>query len=491
MGKKCLKFTLFLTLGIIFSISVQAQNAGDVLRYSQQYPSYDPVSIVMPGVSNATGFGAFQENPAVMALFDESFGSLGLSNRYVNEDGRYLENTVGFDDNEAGVGDVGFVYNIPTTQGRLTIGGGYSQSHDFNRALAGSAVNDVSTITDFYASSLATDFLYDAAFDGFAIDGTATIFDFEENQFSEIDQRFEITERGKMGEYSAFIATEFFKNFLVGASIGVINGTYEYRRDFLEVDSQGNYEGSVLDTNDDGNGNTNIDEILSEDFIDATFSGFSARLGVVYKASSNFNLGLSYQFKNTLNVEDNFDTFITTTMDNGDFFEGEDTGGVSEYKITRPSRLNLGFTTKDLSGLTISVSAERVDYSEGLIEFEGDIDPTLENDINNTVRSESEDVYNLRFGLEYAMSEQFTPRIGYGYYPSPTGDFENRSGNRDRQFYSAGFSAQVTENTDFNLGVQLSQWDDQNELYTTPDVTEVIDEEVNRLSVMAGVTFGF
>ncbi len=490
MGKKCLKIALCLVFSLLVSTSVRAQGAGDVLRYSQQYPSYDPVSIVMPGVSDATGFGAFHENPAAMALFDESFVSLGLSNRYVNEDATYLETTTGFDDNEANVGDAGFVYNVPTAQGKLTIGAGYSQSHDFNRAVAGSARNDRSTITDFYASDLANDLIYNTAFDGFAIDGTSSIFDFEENQFSAIDQRFEITERGTLGEYSAFIATEFFKNLIVGASIGVINGRYENSRDILEVDEERNYEGNVLDTDEDGTGDTNIDQILGEDIINETFAGFSARIGLLYELSSNINLGLSYQFKNTLNVNREIDYYVTTTMDNGDLFEGEGLGEF-EYNITRPARLNFGFTAKNLSGLTISASAERVAFSEGRIESDDLEFREGDNVENNIVQTNHEDVYNLRLGLEYAVSEQFTPRIGYGYYPDPLGGFEDNSLNADRRFYSAGFTAQISEITNFNLGVQLSRWDDQKTLYTTPDVDEFVNEEVNRLSVMAGVSFKF
>jgi|AntRauTorckE6833_2_1112554.scaffolds.fasta_scaffold17875_2 long-subunit fatty acid transport protein len=497
MGKKCLKIALSGVFVLSISLSALGQGAGDVLRFGLQYPSQDAVGVVMPGVTNATGFGAYQENPASMALFDESFFSFSLSNRYVNEEGTYLGNTSSFDDNNASVGDIGFVYNVPTARGKLTVGGGYSQTHDFNRAFSGSARNNLSTLTDKYAALSLNDPLNTAAFNAFAIDDvqgedrSLSILRFPVgSDYAGINQNFETTEQGTLGEYSAFLATEVLKNFIVGASIGVISGTYTYERDFLEIDSENDYDGEFIDSDGDGTFDSDINTIRSEDTINQTFTGFSARLGVIYQPTSFINIGAGYQFKNTITVDEEFDTFITTTLDNGDFFEGDDLGEI-RYDIIRPSRFNAGLTLNNLSGLTFSASTERVDYSEGRIEFDELEFEQVENDENRIVESNLEDVYNYRFGLEYQVNEQFTPRIGYGYYPSPTGDFENQELDGDRRFYSAGFTAQISENTKLNLGGQLGIWDDRNTVYSTPDVSESITENVNHWNIFAGLTFQF
>lgn len=503
MAKKCLKFLLIVLIAVLYNTTLHAQGAGDVLRYSLQYPNYDPVSIVMPGVSDATGFGTYQQNPAAVALFEESFFSFGLSDRYVNEEGTFLGNTSSFDDNQANVGDIGFIYNVPTAQGKLTIGAGYSQSHDFNRAASGSARNNLSTLTDSYARLPIGDPLNEAAFNAFAIDDvegenrSQSIFRFlpPGQQYPGINQDFEFTERGSLGEYSAFIATEFVKDFIVGASLGVINGNYEFRRDFLETDSNNDYNDAFIDTDNDGDGDTDIDTILSVDSIDQTFSGFSARLGFLYRVTPNVNIGGSYHFKNVLNIDEEFGTEITTNLDDGSTpFFGEDLGAF-EYKIIRPARINFGFTATDLSGVTFSASAERVAYSEGRIEFESVDDNTAEDIENDIVASNLEDVFNLRFGLEYKVNEQFIPRVGYGYYPSPTGDFENEDLNGDRQFFSAGFTSRLNDNIKFNLAGQLATWDDQNTLYAFDDGNttfgEVVTEEVMRWNFMGGIIFEF
>lgn len=483
---------LLLLLAALTAGQLKAQGANDVLRYSLQYPSYDPVSIVMPGVSSPTGFGAYQENPASMALFEEGFFSFGLSNRYVQEESSYLGTGSEFDDTQTNVGDIGLVYKVPTQRGRLVVGGGYSQTTDFNRALSVNARNNQSTITDFY-NITADDSLFFAAFDAYAIDFATTDSSFNETAsifrigipYFGINQNMELTERGVMGEYSAFIATEFQQNFMVGVSLGLINGSYNYRREFLESDTQNDYDFQFIDTDGDGVGETDIDNILSTDTIDATFTAFTARLGLLYQLSPNMNIGASYQFNGLLNIDEEYNTVITSTFDNGVVFE-DDAPGSFSYKIKRPDRINLGVSFKDLNRFNISFSAEAVRYSQARIEFEEIRLGDDEDAINDTVESNFKDVFNIRAGLEYELNPFFTPRVGYAFFPSP-----QENANSERQFISGGFSARIFDNVKLDIGAQYSFWEDRNQLYSYFDgnnvVGEVAGEDVTRWNVMAGV----
>lgn len=488
---------VLIVLGVTFS-QTRGQGATDVLRYSLKYPSYDPVSIVMPGVSSASGFGAYQENPASMALFDNSFISFGLSNRYVNEQTNFLGSISEFDDNQTGVSDIGFVYRVPTTQGKLVIGAGYSQNADFNRAFSGSARNEQSSLTDFYASFSADNPLNQAAYEAFAIDDievddngetvviSESIFRIGLPDYLGIDQSFEATETGVMGDYSAFIATEFQKNLYAGVSLGLLSGSYSYRRSFLETDGPNLYNSAFIDSDDDGQPDTDIDNILSEDVIDARFSAFTARLGFVYALPGNINIGAGYHFSGKMTVDEEYSTQITTNLDNGSTpYFGEDVGEYT-YKIKRPDRINVGVSFVDINGLTVSVTAEGVRYSQGRIEFENIRDSEAEDTINNTVRSDLQDVVNLRGGLELDVNPFFTPRLGYAYYPSP-----QKGQDSDRQFLSGGFSARLFNTVTFDIGVQYAIWDDNNQLYDYFEgntlVPETVGEEVTRWNVMAGL----
>ncbi len=495
-------------IALIFSIGfasiAKGQGAAEVLRYSLQYPGYDPVTMVMPGVAHATGFGAYQENPAVMALFDESFFSAGLSDRYVSEKSFYLGNASTFNINSLGISHAGLVYKVPTTRGSLVVGGGYSQTSGYNRAFSGFGFNEQTTLTDFYASLPLSSPLNEAAFNAYAI---LDVFDQDGDRigslsifralppgetFRGINQSFEVTEEGVMGEYSAFMATELFKNFFVGASIGAITGNYSYERSFLESDKRGLYNAAFIDTDGDDQGDTDINRILSESFIRTSFTGFSARLGAAFQITPDINIGAGYQFRNVLHLDRETDVFITTTLDNGVIFEGDALTAI-QYEITRPARLNFGFAATDLSGFTFSAMAERVDYSSAEIGFDGLDLSEAERNVNRFIESNFEEVINLRFGLAYKFSPGFTPRVGYGYYPSPLVDSQIPEDiNTDRKFFSGGFTAQISERGELNVGVQYSTWDQLNTLYVTDIGTaEVVEEQVHRWNIMAGLTYFF
>lgn len=490
ISKKRLLIIVILLAG--FTTMVKAQNSDDVLRYSLEYPTYDPVSLVIPGASQATGFGAYQENPAVMALFRNSFMSFDLSNVYTDESGEYLGNSIDFSNNQIGIGDLGFLHSVPVERGSLVIGGGYSQTTDFNRALSASGRNNQSSITDHYSTLPRDHYLNTLAFNTYTIedvgaDSSVSIFrlgsDF--SAYPGINQEMELTEGGQMGEYSAFLATEFQKNFMFGASVGLYTGDYSYRRAFLEVDRQNDYDGAFIDADGDGEFETDIDNILVRDNIDANIRAFSARLGLLYKAGSNLNLGISYHYTGRLYIDETYNTEITTTFDNGEF-ASDDAPGEFSYKIERPDRIKAGFSLVDWNKLNLSVSAEGVLYSQGRIDFDELDLNSDEREINNEVKSNFNDVVNFRAGLEYLVNRQFTPRIGYGYYQSPRKGFD-----AVRQFISGGFSAEITYGLTFNLGVQYGFWDDANSIYFYDDgaaiQNEIVQEEVAHWNVMGGV----
>src|SRR5699024_7245005 len=154
-------------------------------------------------------------NPASMALAKGGYLSFHLSSRYVDESGRYLGTTTDFSDSQTGVGDLGLVYKFPTTRGSLVIGGGYSQSSTFNRALSVNALNYKSSISVCSIMSFVCDSLYFSVYYAFAIyhpspdddSSESTSFASRDNRYRGIYQNMELAERGQLGEYSAFIAT--------------------------------------------------------------------------------------------------------------------------------------------------------------------------------------------------------------------------------------------------------------------------------------------
>ncbi|WP_138430136.1 outer membrane protein transport protein [Fodinibius saliphilus] len=498
MSKKIVILVLF----IVYPSLLQAQNLDQILQYSLEYPSYDAVSLVVPAVSQSSGFGGYQDNPASMALVDKSYFSVGLSNRYIDDTSTYLDNKSTFSSSETNIGDLGFIYKVPTVRGSMVVGGGYSQSTDFNKVFRNSGYNSSSTITDLYAKFPKSVSLNEAAYNTFAIedvnnDSSVSILRFGDSfsNYPGINQHIELVEKGVQGEYSLFLATEVLKDMFLGGAIGYSRGTYTSEREFLESDQRNNYDGQFIDVDGDGQFETDIDNILSIQTIETELQAFQARVGIVYKPIESINVGISYKFPSVVYIDERFTTSITTSFDDGTKSETVKASGNYYYdtpsevkeaaslsKIYKPAKVKGGMMVAAMDNFSISIAAEYTRYSKTEIDFEEPDQSITETRINRLISSSFENIINLRMGLEYAINEQLTPRLGYAYMSGP------RSGiGKEKQFINGGFTAELTEGLLFDLGVQFSFWEEENVLYKTSRVQARIAENVSRLHVMASI----
>lgn len=496
---------VYLAGGFLFITAqeVYAQDPINPLLYSYQAVqfsdlnvSHDPVTLILPGTAYASGFSSYLDNPASPALFTTSFGEFGLSFRQVEETSLFLDNRNRFDDNQTGISNLGFIYRFPTVRGSLVMGAGYSQHSFYNRALSVNGRNLNSSMTDIF--KIPGSSYEDIAFNTYAIDWgdedetyLESIFriGFPPGDFPGITQEAEILERGFGGDYSAFLATEFLENLMVGASIGIQSGHYKYERIFLEIDEFNDYDGAFIDSNEDGQGDTDIDTILLTDEVRSEYISFSARIGAIYKFGNHFNAGGSYTFPSRLTVDEEFDARIASTLDNGVVFE-DDLLSEFSYKITSPGRLNLGAAIVNMGGFTASVSAEYVDYSKTKIDFEADLFEDERNE-NQFILNTYRDVWNLRGGIAFDLAENMTLRAGYGIRPSRFRDID-----MDQEQITAGVGFRVTESARLDIGAQYTFFDETSVLYEYEDHNfnlrpEFVDREVNRLQVMATLRFNF
>ncbi|MEX1121852.1 MAG: hypothetical protein WED82_06950, partial [Balneolales bacterium] len=376
-----------------------AQYHQDALRYTFEIPGQDAANMGMGGASVALGqdFGSFVMNPATSAMGENSYFSFGLGTRDVRETDTYLGQSRNFEDTQTGITNFGMVFQAPTERGAFAIGLGYSQTADFNRALSVNAFNDQSTITDFFAEA-GNDF-FEPAFNAYAIDsipggGIESSWRWRENvnnpdPYIGINQFTEMTERGQMGEYTLFASTEFIKNMFVGLSVNIPAGSYSYRRTFIEDQPE---DEDVYD----------IQTIFTDEEIDASISGFNARLGALYKILPWFNVGASYTTQTTLQVSEDFSNLINTTFTDGEVWEDE-YSAVFDYAITRPSRISAGAAIDDFNGFSATITGERVDYSD--IRLEMDDERVLERNENLLIEDQYQEVMNLRAGIAYNIAD--------------------------------------------------------------------------------------
>lgn len=380
------------------------------------------------------------------------------------------ENSLTEDNSQFNLSNLGFVYSFPVERGSFVIGATYSRHTSFNRALGFNARNENSSITDQFKTDGSP--YREIAYNTYATDYGDEFTDWDESifrigEYDEDDnyvpvdymgirQQGEILQSGGGGEYSVFFATEFQENLMFGASIGILSGKFEYDRIFQEIDDLNFYDIPLIETD---NGYTDIDNILLDDKLTSRYNGFRARAGLLYKATEYINVGLSYTLPTKIYVDEEFDASITTTMDNAVEFE-DGTNSEFSYNVKYPGKVTLGAALQDFSGLTISVSAEYIDYSNTEIEFdESDLfeDERFENE---TIQDAFESVWSYRAGLSYDLNPDFTVRGGYSFKPSR---FSNGIDDQTAYSFGAGFS--LGDGIRLETAARYLTWDEKSVVY--------------------------
>lgn len=488
--RKFLKIIILFVL--LFGVErAMSQHDNNILLYNNQATlfgnqgaSFDPVSIIIPGTATKSGIGSFMDNPASMALYERSYMDFGLSYGTVQEDATYLGNSRTQDNNQFNLSNIGFLYTFPTKQGSFVIGAAYTRHTSFNRGLGFRARNETSTITDQFKTdgsiyqqiayeTYAIDYLdfpEECGYDGDQFIGNEceSIFrtgfydnngDYIFGEYLGIEQQGEIMQSGGGGEYSLFFATEFQKNLMFGASIGLLSGRFEYDRIFQEIDARGEYNSDIIDVD----GGTDIDNILLDDNLTVRYNGFRARAGLLYKLTQNVNVGVSYTLPTKITIDEEFDASIISTFDNGTEFE-DATNNEFSYNVNYPGRMAIGAALQDLSGVSISVSAEHVNYSKTEIEFEESDDFNSEFEENESIRNIFQSVWSYRGGLAYELNPGLTLRGGYSFKPSK---FED--GIDDRTAYSFGAGFALGEGIRFEAAARYLTWDEESTVYDYGD----------------------
>lgn len=475
--RKFLKILILFVLlfGVDKAISQHNNNSllysNQAVLFGEQGGAFDPISIIIPGTATKSGIGSFMDNPASMALYERSYMDFGLSYGTVQEDAVYLGNSNSQDNSQFNLSNIGFLYTFPTERGSFVIGAAYSRHTSFNRGLGFSARNENSTITDEFKADGSP--YQDIAFNTYATDYGDEFQDWDESIFRigfddfgdylGVRQQGEILQDGGGGEYSLFFATEFQKNLMFGASIGLLSGTFEYDRIFQEIDEFNDYNSQIIDSDDDGTFDTDIDNILLDDNLSTRYNGFRARAGFLYKLTENMNVGVSYTLPTRITIDEEFDANIISTFDNGAEFE-DGTDSEFSYNVNYPGLLAIGAALQDLSGLSVSLSAEYVNYSNTEIEFEESElfeDEVLENEF---IQEAFQPVWSYRAGLAYELNPALTVRGGYSFKPSR---FED--GIDDRTAYSFGAGLAVGNGIRFEMAARYLTFDEESTVYEYGD----------------------
>ncbi|MFT5515239.1 MAG: long-subunit fatty acid transport protein [Rhodothermales bacterium] len=498
-----------LSLGGLLAPAAVAQTGADAYRISKRLPLSSPILIGSAGVG-AAGRGDLADifrNPAGLGLLDRGAFSLSLNTTSVQDDAIF--STVGGPSsastselNTTQLGDLSYAYKFPTSQGSMVLGFGVSQVSSFQRSLRFDGENGLNSLTDFLMPlsnefSLVEDggetfpeFSRPLSFIGFetyAIDlnadavaaGDAVPFS-PAVSFGRVQQSGLVSEEGSVQEFALAGAMEAAEGVMVGVSLNVPFGRYQYTRILDEDD--------VFNDNDGTNGTTDFDYLTFTESFESRLVGINLRAGVSAEVSDNVRVGLSVETPTYYSISEDFDTTLLTGFDNGDSYAygdafDEDEGrGSFDYDLRSPWRLEAGVAF-DSGPFSLSGDLEFVDWSQ----MELDSRDFSFAEQNLDIRRSFESTVNVRIAAEYRM-DKFQLRGGFAGYP----DARTSSAglDRDRGVVSLGFSYLVNRQFAFDFGVMAEVFEDQYSPYAEVDNAPLVSEELTRGYVSLGVRMG-
>ena len=505
---------LVLTLSFLSFSKVVAQNPNDPVSYGNQallFGAHQGQSgFGMDAATHAAygvGLASFLENPATLGLLESSYFQTGFRITGSNEQSAYLGSTDDLNTSSGSLGSIGFAYKIPTTVGSFVVGAAYHQQENFGRGISYSGQNNQSTLTDQFKLPNST--YADIAFNTYVTDVGDTFGDWDESIFRSgfdtygeylgVFQQGEDVQNGHNGEYAIFMATEFQKNFMVGFSLGVLSGTYSYKRIFQELDRDNLYTGAYIDSDGDSIADTDMSDFVFTEGTETDFDGFRGRVGLMYTPFKGFRSGISYTLPSKISVNERFDGRIFSTFDNGVSFD-DAVSGSFEYAFTYPGRVSAGLSYAVNRQLTLSLSSDIVNYSNLDIDFKDETLFDLEQRENGFISENfSSHTMGYRFGLMYQNEDNLSFHGGYGYKESAL-----KRGEDPKQTVTIGASLPVGGPWYLDLGLHMTFFNQQSILYnygdydytplpaTTPDITirsQEIDRETSLYQFRTAIRF--
>lgn len=503
---------VILTIPLLCSLqTVNAQNANRQISYSNlalQFSDWsfngDAGTGLYPSVTSAQSYGSYQDNPASVAFLDESSFSFSLSNNRITSKNEYLGNTISADNQSTNLGNIGFVYEMPTTQGSFVMGAGYNRVKYQNAVNRFSGRNSESTITDAFKDP--SNDSYDIAYNTYAIDWgdedstyLESIFRIGFDDFPGINQEGKMTHETDIGEYSFFFGTEFRQDFFIGLSGSIIAGDYSYSRSFLELDAQNDYNYNFIPSTV-SDIDTDIYSIMNKQELDAEIVGYTLRTGLIYEVTPDIRIGLSYLLPSTLRIQESYYSAINTELDDGSTPFDSDFSSDFDYRIKRPGQLNAGLTYSGLKNIEISMAGDMIDYSNLSVDFISDADVDFDEEVilreqqssvNGFLKDSFKRVINVRTGISYQQPDQFKVRLGYAYRPAQTNNFKVT-----QNILSAGLSFHLNKGVILDINGQYTSWEDRSVLYgyqgeSNGSYVEALDQNIEDIRIMTGIRFLF
>ncbi len=417
------KQILAIILSLLSSVTINAQNEEDALRYSFLTPMGTSRFSAMGG-----GFGALgadlsltSQNPAGLALYTRSSEvtltpSFVYSNTGVNNCSGCNNFSYNMQINNAGV--VLTFSSGDKKEGWVNTNFGitYNRLADLRNDVYYTHINTQNSLADYFvnmANGTAPSYLYafeeGVAFQTYLIDtvpgSNYAYHNVYDGKYGE-QQDFMLNSRGSISELNFSFSGNYEHKVYVGGSFNIQFADYSHKKTV--------YESDIYDSIPNFNSFEFFEKLNTEG------SGINLKLGMIFKVNDWFRTGIAVHTPTFYKLTDDYYTQITTTFDTARYQSTSPENTYNYYLIT-PARFigSLGFVIAQQAA--ISLDAEAVNYASAKLKSS---DYNFINENHNITDTYTWGI-NLKTGVEYNFGI-FAFRGGVSYYSSPYKNDKNK-----------------------------------------------------------------
>ena len=459
-----MKNRLCYTIALGISLSVNAQNETDALRYSLTQLNGTARFMAMGGAFGALGgdMSVAATNPAGIGVYrkNELSFSPQLSFWNVKTDGKIDLESDRFNFN---IGNAGIVFSSELKNPNwknINFGISYNRLNSYNQDVTiKNELPDSTGLIQFFndqadgtnVADLNTNFGFGSylAYNTFLLDSLSGFSNQYVNRAdtgvfytgNTIDQTFISERNGRLGETNFSIGSNYGDQLYLGASVGLQSAYYLQNSTTKE---------RMLKTEI-----TDLDEYTFSENLETNGTGVNLKLGAIYRYKF-LRIGAAYHTPTSFSMTDNYDTKIESVFDDKARYDLESSRGVFSYRVVTPSKTiaSLAFVVSDRA--IISTEYERSNYAGAKLKRDRNIEDSYD------FSQENENISNLFIAsntFKAGAEVKFNPislRVGFNYSTTPyqSNFVKNES---IRMIYSGGIGYRE-ERFSIDLGYNLIAW---------------------------------
>lgn len=483
-----MKKIILLSVALLTISQINAQDASDALRYSQDNIQGTARYRALSGAFGALGgdMSAVSINPAGSAVFTMGHISMSLSNMHTKNKTRFYDgssnsSSSNFDLNQTGAAFV-FINNDPNSiWKKFTLAAAYDKISDYDDNWFAYGTNPNRSIGDYfqgYANGKRLDEISGFAGETYsqAYREIGSIYGYGNQQaFLGYESYIlePLTDDDSNTVYSSNIAPGNYYQEYSYASRGY-NGKFTFNvgtqlgeKLYLGINLNShfiNYERSTFLYETNNNAGSVVNQVRFENNLYTTGSGFSFQLGAIYKVTEGLRAGLSYNSPTWFTINEESSQFISTVRQEN---------GSNVAQIINPLIINVFPSYRLHSPGKLTGSLAYVFGNKGLISFDYAVrdysntkfkpasDPAF-NSENMRMRNLLTTASTYKIGGEYKLN-RFSLRAGYRFEDSP---YKKDEFVGDLYGYSAGLGYNFGNSTKLDLTYDQAQQTNKNQLYT-------------------------